>query len=102
MIYATVLIKETIEDKNTAYNINGEPQILENLKTYAKTGIFQSDRKLADIAYIQSSTGDWDYIIQLSSENVEKLMSALLVLRRLKQVKDTKTHIGDLIFRKNP
>jgi len=97
MIQSTVLIYENINDKVNAFK-NGKPVLENTLLTLAKTNILVNKKKIAKITYVQSSTGECDYIIHLNSENIEDLMMAINILREIPQIRDTKTHIGPVIY----
>lgn len=96
-VYATVLIYEQIQPKDDAYTKSGTPKLASALKKLASKGIKSSNIPIAEIIYLQTATGDCDYILQMKSENIENLMKAINHIRRIPQVVNTETHVGELI-----
>ncbi len=95
MIHATVLIFETLE----ASLEEEVPDIIEALKKMGRDGLFQEEVEIANIEYIQNSLGDCDFILQLNSKSFENIMAAVNLIRDIPQVKFTKTHVGEIIYK---
>lgn len=100
-VYAIVLINENISEKERAFDGEGNPLLEKELVRLAKEGITAEGESLAKINYVQNATGACDYIIQFEADNVEKIMRSVNIIRRIQQVEETETHVGDLLYKKN-
>jgi len=96
-IYSTVLIYEKIDDKNVSFDSTGSPILESELLNLRDNGIMDKDQLCAEVTYLQTATGDCDYILLMRSDNVESLMQAINVIRKIPQVQNTDTHVGQEI-----
>lgn len=102
MIQAVVHIYENISEKKATFDKEGASLIEKSLLKLAEEGLpsNQKGEPIASIDYIQSATGDCDFIMIMKSTNVEDLMSAINIIRQIDQVLNTETHVGTLVFKK--